>query len=144
MILSIGEIINQRRFVFKHLIHIRLLISEIEDICQEVFIKVFKNLAGFGFQSKLSTWIARIAYLTAINHLKKCKKTGITIYPTDMGNFHFTNETPEQALTKQNTSAYTNLLIGKMPEQYRTVLTLYHLNEFSYLEIEQIKGAFFQ
>lgn len=111
-----------------------------EDICQEVFIKVFKSLAGFAFQSKLSTWIARIAYLTAVNHLKKYKKAGITVYPTDISNFHFTNENPEQALTKQDTSTYIHRLIEKMPEQYKTVLTLYHLNEFSYQAIEEITG----
>ena len=32
-----------------------------EDICQEVFIKIFNSLHAFRFQSKLSTWIARIA-----------------------------------------------------------------------------------
>ena len=49
--------------------------QDAEDICQEVFIKVHKNLGQFKFQSKLSTWIARIAYLTAITYLKKYKNT---------------------------------------------------------------------
>jgi RNA polymerase sigma factor (sigma-70 family) len=40
----------------------RLVVQEqdIEDICQEVFIKVHQSLFRFEFQSKLSTWIARI------------------------------------------------------------------------------------
>ena len=42
-----------------------------EDICQEVFIKVYNSLIRFNFQSKLSTWIARITYLTAINYTRK-------------------------------------------------------------------------
>ena len=41
-----------------------------EDICREVFIKIHHSLPSFRFQSKLSTWIARIAYLTAVNYLK--------------------------------------------------------------------------
>ena len=38
--------------------------GDVQDICQEVFIKVHKSLFRFSFQSKLSTWIAQIAYFT--------------------------------------------------------------------------------
>lgn len=51
--------------------------EEVMDICQEVFIKVYKGLGNFSFQSKLSTWIARIAYLTSLNHLQKYKSENI-------------------------------------------------------------------
>jgi RNA polymerase sigma factor (sigma-70 family) len=114
--------------------------EEMEDICQEVFIKVHKSLHRFAFQSKLSTWIARIAYLTAINHLRKYKKEQLSDYPDNIESYHFTNETPELTLIKKDTSAYINQLIAQMPVQYRTVLTLYHLNEFTCQEIEQITG----
>ena len=42
--------------------------------------------------------------------------------------------------TQKNTSAYIQMQINKLPVQYRVVLTLYHLNELSYLEIEEITG----
>lgn len=112
-----------------------------EDICQEVFIKVHKNLGKFKFQSRLSTWIATIAYHTAINYLKRHRKhdshpcTG-----TDLDNYYFTNDDPQQILSKKDVNKYVNDLIEKMPEQYRILLTLYHLNEFSYQEIENITG----
>jgi len=111
-----------------------------EDICQEVFIKVHKSLGSFQFQSKLSTWIARIAYLTAVNHVRKYKNELITDYPDGFESFHFTNDNPEVLLTQKDTSAYINQLIAQLPVQYRTVLTLYHLNEFSCAEIEEITG----
>ncbi len=44
-----------------------------EDVCQDVFIKVYKNLRSFKFESKLSTWIGRIAYNSAINFIQKKK-----------------------------------------------------------------------
>jgi RNA polymerase sigma-70 factor (ECF subfamily) len=114
--------------------------EDIEDVCQEVFIKVHKSLGGFRFQSRLSTWIARIAYLTAINYLRKYKKIDITRSDEDLTNYHFTHENPEQIAIEKDVSAYVNLLIDQMPEQYKTVLTLYHLNDFSYLEIEAVTG----
>ena len=111
-----------------------------EDICQEVFIKIYNSLVRFNFQSKLSTWIARIAYLTAINYTRKYYREKSFEYPDDLENYHFTNDTPEHLLTKKDTANYVELLILQLPERYRTVLTLYHLNEFSGPEIEQITG----
>ena len=111
-----------------------------EDVSQEVFIKIHKNLRTFQFKSKLSTWIARIAYLTAINYLKKYKKMSSTELLDDLENYHYTRESPDAVTEKKEISNYVNRLIEMMPEQYRIVITLYHLNEFSYQEIEDITG----
>jgi RNA polymerase sigma factor (sigma-70 family) len=116
--------------------------EEIEDICQEVFIKVHKSLHRFEFKSKLSTWIARIAYLTAVDHLKKNQKYQLKdSIDDDLSNYHFTNDTPELLLIQKDTSAYINGLIEQLPLHYRTILTLYHLNEFTCKEIEEITGT---
>ncbi len=108
-----------------------------EDICQEVFIKIHRNLHTFQFQAKLSTWVARIAYLTAINYLKKHHKQAFTEITDE---HYFTGDDPQQALIKKDRTAYIHAMIKKLPEQYRIVLTLYHLEEFSYQEIETITG----
>ena len=47
--------------------------EEKEELCQDVFLKVHEKLGEFSFQSRLSTWIATIAYRHAINHLRKRK-----------------------------------------------------------------------
>ena len=110
-----------------------------EDISQEVFIKVYKSLKSFNYQSKFSTWVARVAYFTAVNHLKKSKLNYFIEYPESVNEYHFTeDDDPSEQLMQKDMSAYVNHLITKMPVQYRTVLTLYHLNEFSYQEIEEI------
>jgi RNA polymerase sigma factor (sigma-70 family) len=112
-----------------------------QDICQEVFIKVYKNLASFKFQSKLSTWIVQIAYSSALNHLKKVsKKKNLTSDIAEFENYHHVTDDPESILLKKNTAAFIQSEIGKLPLKYRTVLTLYHLNELSYNEIEEITG----
>ena len=111
-----------------------------EDVCQEVFIKVHTSLNRFAFESKLSTWIATIAYHTAINYIRKHNKNQASSYTDDMDNYHFTTETPEYVLEKKSESEYINQLILQMPVNYRTVVTLYHLNEFSCNEIQEITG----
>jgi len=117
--------------------------EEVMDVCQEVFIKVYKGLGTFNFQSKLSTWIARIAYLTSLNYLQKYKSENINKIAGDnleLDNYHFSEDTPEKLLIKKDVSAYVQHLIKQLPLPYRTVLTLYHLEEFSYLEIQEITG----
>ena len=115
--------------------------EDAQDICQEVFLKVYRHLGSFKFQSKLSTWIAQIAYGTAINHLKKTSgKKNLTDDIADFENYHRTTDDPETILTKKNNAAFIQQQVEKLPVHYRTVLTLYHLNEFSYLEIEEITG----
>jgi len=42
-----------------------------EDLCQDVFIRVYQKLRTFRFESKLSTWIVRVAYRVCLNHLAK-------------------------------------------------------------------------
>lgn len=111
--------------------------EDIEDVGQEVFIKVFENLKNFKKESKLSTWIAKIAYNVAINHLKKEKKNQFADIDESF-QFHYTNETPETQLIGKEFTNYLNSLISELPVQYRTVITLYHLDEFSVQEIADI------
>lgn len=113
----------------------------LEDVCQEVFIKVHKSLGRFSFQSKLSTWIARIAYLTTINYTRKYNRERLSGYPENIEDYHFTVETPEKQLNRKELANYLELLIAQLPENYRTTLTLYHLNEFSCAEIAEITGV---
>ena len=44
-----------------------------KDLAQDIYLKAYKNLAGFKFQCKLSTWIAQIAYNSCFDHLRKKK-----------------------------------------------------------------------
>ena len=76
-----------------------------EDICQDVFIKVYQNLGKFQFQSKLATWIARIAYLTAVDYIRKNKKESFSAYPEDIDRYYFTEENPEQELIHKDSAA---------------------------------------
>jgi len=114
--------------------------EDVEDVCQEVFIKVHRNLAQFDFKSKLGTWIASIAYRTAINHLKKYKDKQSIDYPEDLDHLHFTRESPGELLSKKDALAHLERTIAQLPEKYRVVVTLYHLREFSYAEIGEITG----
>lgn len=111
--------------------------EDIEDVGQEVFIKVFENLKSFKKESKLSTWIAKITYNIAINYLKKEVKNKYDSLDDNV-DFHFSSVTPESKLIGKEFDNYLNKLIRELPLQYRTVITLYHLEELNIQEVHKI------
>lgn len=116
--------------------------DQVEDVCQDVFIKVFKTMRSFRGDSKLSTWIARIAYNTAITHIRKQKRRNELSYseqPSLLAN-EKDSGLNQKVLEISEVRSYLLKLIETLPVHYRTVLTLYHLEEFSYKEIVEITG----
>lgn len=112
-----------------------------EEICQDVFIKVHEKLKEFSFNSRLSTWIATIAYRHAVNHLRK-QKIRINDIPDEE---HFTShfiagDNPGEDLEDQDLNALAMKFINQLPVQYKTVLTLYHLEGMTYPEIGEATG----
>ena len=49
-----------------------------KDVAQDIYLKVYRHLNGFKFQSKLSTWVGQIAYNTCLNRLQKKQLTIIS------------------------------------------------------------------
>lgn len=116
--------------------------EDLEDVCQEVFIKVHQKLPEFREESKLSTWIATIAYRVAVNHLKK-KKDGTEIDDSEREFLHadvITDDTPQKIIEKQELKVFVRKMVDQLPTQYKTVLSLYHLEEMGYKEIVEITG----
>ncbi|MBL7969971.1 MAG: sigma-70 family RNA polymerase sigma factor [Prolixibacteraceae bacterium] len=113
--------------------------DELEDVCQDVFLKVFQNLGKYRGECKLSTWIATIAYNTGINYLRKFKK-GDEVNPDDSAVLRNLTDFRSADYERADLHRYIRGQIENLPVQYRTVLTLFHLEEFSYQEIEQITG----
>lgn len=149
----VSQVLDGDRAAFRMLIkqHERLvahmvarLIDQQEDreeICQDVFLKVYEKLNEFNFQSKLSTWIATIAYRHSINHLRKKKIKIAEIPDNEMEEERFiSNEDVAGEFSDQQLNHMILSLVDKLPPQYKTILTLYHLQDMSYPEIMEVTG----
>jgi RNA polymerase sigma-70 factor (ECF subfamily) len=113
--------------------------EECEELCQDVFLKVHEKLGEFSFQSKLSTWIATIAYRQAINHLRRKKMQYSDIPEEESFTKQFIEEeNPESVLEEQDLDLFVQKLMDELPPQYKIVLTLYHVEGMSYPEICQV------
>lgn len=112
-----------------------------EDICQDIFLKIYQHLASFQHESKLSTWIARISYNTCINALKKKKVPLFDDFAAEGDSIETlvrSPETPADVITDKDVSERLEIEIQELPPRFRTILTLYHIEEMSYAEIGKI------
>lgn len=116
--------------------------EDAEDLCQDIFIRVFRDIGKFRGESKLSTWIGTIAYHTCIDYLRKRGKEKL-FTTDDMVKVSLGKMVEEKAsdfVDKTYIKKIVHKIIEEMPVHYRTVITLYHLEEMSYKEIGQITG----
>ena len=120
-----------------------------KDITQEVYLKVYDKLAGFKFNSKLSTWIGTVAYNTCLSYLGR-KKIPILNVMNEKGKedwesieSQFTGNMKNQTeayILKKERARILALEIEKLPPLYKTIISLYHKQELSYKEIATITG----
>jgi RNA polymerase sigma factor (sigma-70 family) len=135
--LAFRSLIKTHERLVAHMIR-RIVKSEedLEELCQDVFLKVHEKLIEFSFQSRLSTWIATIAYRHAINHLRKRKMEYSSIPEEESFTKRFIeHEDPQSVLEEEDLDGLVLKLVDELPAQYRTVLTLYHVSGMSYPEI---------
>ncbi|MBN2350267.1 MAG: sigma-70 family RNA polymerase sigma factor [Bacteroidales bacterium] len=112
--------------------------EDAEEIVQDAFLKVYKNLAGFKNRSKFSTWLYRIVYNTSISKIRTKKQAG---EPLD--NLHYLSDPSLSALEELEMEEQKKIihnLLNRLPKDEQTLLTLYYTNENSIEEIGEITG----
>jgi len=101
------------------------------DLTQETFIAVWQNLSSFRNESKLSTWILRIATNNCLRALEKSKRIVTTDLPFDIPAPH--EETQEEKL------AFLYKCIAELEETERIIISLV-LEDLPQAEIAVILG----
>lgn len=104
--------------------------QDAEDVLQEAFIKVFKNLNKFKFQGSFEGWVRRIMVNTSIEHHRK------------MAKWKYSEDVQEISIKDSSIGALEKLkaedlmkMIGKLPQGYKTVFNLYVVEGYSHQEI---------
>ncbi len=120
--------------------------GDAEDLAQEVFAKVAKNLDGFEGRAKLSTWIYRIATNTALDRLRSTKTQRIEIplmeeidsAPSSDGPAPKPDSGPLTQVIDSEMNDCIRQQVDKLPHKYRTVMILSSLEELKNREIADI------
>jgi RNA polymerase sigma factor (sigma-70 family) len=141
--LAVGLLVeNNKNLVWHIIISMTGHNSDCEDLFQEVFLQVFKGLKHFRADSRISTWIGSITHHICVDYLRK-KKKETEFQDRDTEQKPVTGLPPDMSWKQPENEDLNRLVlaaIAKLPAGYRTVITLYHLDEKSYREIIKITG----
>jgi RNA polymerase sigma-70 factor (ECF subfamily) len=119
-------------FVFKY-VHIP---EVAEDVTQEAFVKIWKNIRKFDGKRKFKTWAYTIAKNTALDHLRQ--KGLIAFSELENVEFASKNPLPEESMDKLQDMQVIGHMVSKLPSKYRQVVTLYYNDELNFREIAQL------
>lgn len=120
--------------------------QDAEDIYQEVFVRVYKNLSFFQFKSEFSTWLYRVVVNTCINYQKKRFRRKQIFTDQNVSN-HDENwkpvtksmdGSPEQTLLNNELTGEINAAIKKLSGKQKTVFVLRHFHGHKLKEIAKI------
>lgn len=122
--------------------------EDAEDVAQEVFIKVFRSIHNFKGDSKLSTWIYRIATTGALDVLrsrKSKKRFGIIqrlFGESNEPEFELPDfNHPGVSLDRKENAAKLFKAISELPENQRIAFTLHKLEDLSYQEVSEVMNT---
>lgn len=121
--------------------------DEAEDITQDTFFKVWKNLKNYsGETAGFKTWLSHIARNTAIDYLRKKKPVLFSDFETEAGDNFLTGSIadslllPDQLAMDRENEAVLEEAIKKLPLIYREVVVLYHGSNLSLNEVSEFLG----
>lgn len=109
--------------------------DEAQDLMHDGFIKVFLNMGKFRAEAALETWITRIMINNALSYLKKEIKKGIHLSIEKAPAKNQEDEEPPFGHDPELTAQLALELLGELPVGYRTVFSLYVLDQYSHQEI---------
>ncbi len=115
------------------------------DIVQDIFIKVWKNLKKFDYtKASFKTWIFTITRNTITDYLRKKKMINFSSLDKEDESFADNIEDgvvlPDEALVKLEDKELLNSLLDELPINYKEVLILYYQEDMTFKEIGSLLG----
>ncbi|MDH5493158.1 MAG: sigma-70 family RNA polymerase sigma factor [Myxococcales bacterium] len=126
--------------------------QEAEDLAQEVFVTVFKSIDGFRGESKLSTWLYRVATNHCKNRIKylgrraRGKKKEFDEVADREGIESASMSTsaqiprPDQSMQGRQMEAFVREALSRLPSEQRELVVLRDIEGLAYEEIQRVTG----
>lgn len=143
---------DTRNFAFNQLVrkyqeriywHVRKMVldhDDTNDVVQEVFIKVWKNLHRFRQDSKLYTWIYRIATNECLNFLKKKKRTSL-LSLTDYQDVLVSKLDMSVQMDGDAIEIKLQKALLTLPDKQRLVFNMKYFDDMKYDQMAEITGT---
>ena len=117
--------------------------EDANDMAQESLIKAYQSIGSFRGDAAFGTWLGKITVNRCLDELRKRKKMQMASLEDTLeledGSVKKELEspavTPEEHAIQRETAVYMQMLIGKLKEEYRTVIVLREIEGYSYEDI---------
>ncbi len=109
--------------------------NDAEDTAQDIFLRIYKSIAGFRQDSSLATWIHRISINSCMDRLNKRKKENQI---DNIDNVDLTSLTDKKNNMEFSTKEIIDIAIGNLPEKSRIIFLLKTKEELKHEEIADI------
>jgi len=115
--------------------------AEAEDLSQEAFLRAWKSLPSFRQEAQFSTWLYRIVTNLCFNRLPRLKKElqDITLEEGAL-DLPDHRQNVEARLLSREMKTHLHKAIDNLPQTFRLLITLRHLQAMSYTDIAQVTG----
>ena len=120
--------------------HIRKIVmnnDDTDDILQNVFVKVWKNIDGFREDSSLFTWLFRIATNESLSHLQKQRRHSV-VSINEMNDYLSESLESDVYFEGDEIQKKFQLAILQLPNKQRIVFNMKYFDEMKYEEISEV------
>ena len=124
--------------------------GDAEDVCQEVFLSVFRNIGTFERKGGLGSWIYRIATNAALMKLRGRPTISLTPWEEELPRFRPDgghqvmvtdwSKNPEESLIEEETRSVLQESLATLPSEYRAVVLLRDVEGLSSSETAEALG----
>jgi RNA polymerase sigma-70 factor (ECF subfamily) len=127
--------------VYRLAIHLGAHDREAADVCQEVFLRVYRGLAGFRGESQFSTWLFRIT----LNEVSRVRRAGglrralATLLGREEAGVPVTR--PDQRAEQTEALRELEAVLARMKPKHREVFVLFELEELGLPEVAAVIGC---
>ena len=111
-----------------------------EEVLQDCFLKAYNSLSTFKGEAKFSTWFYRIVYNTALTKLSSKKRKTESEMTSVEDHFNLESDYGSDEIENTDLNKFIHNIVGKLPERYEAIITMFYLNEMSIDEISEVMG----
>ncbi len=126
-------------FVWRTLQRLGVPAQDLEDLMQEVYVVVHRQIAGFRQESKLTTWLFSICLRVASRHRKRAyfrREQQVASVPESVD-----THTPEQAADTRERTRRLERILSTLTLEQRAVFVMFEIEGFSCQEIAELSGV---
>lgn len=113
--------------------------ADAEEVAQEVFVRLYQKLDAFRGESKFSTWLYRMAFNQAIDHLRRSNRQHAE--PLDDVAEISVEETAATAHQRTERAARVRAAIEQLPQSQRVITHLFYWLGYKTREIAEVIGT---